>query len=99
MNSSPASLADFVAAGWDRHPKEPGALAADLLAAAELPIIHAGSGIIHAGACDALRRHAAVLRVANVGRTLRESDGERHAASHGGTTAPITTAAPSTRRS
>lgn len=35
--------------------------AADMLAAAELPIIHAGSGIIHAGAYDELRRVAELL--------------------------------------
>jgi acetolactate synthase-1/2/3 large subunit len=35
--------------------------AAGMLAAAELPIIHAGSGIIHAGAYDELRRVAEVL--------------------------------------
>src|SRR5512137_1563778 len=35
--------------------------AADLLSAAELPIIHAGSGIIHAGAYDELRRVAELL--------------------------------------
>lgn len=35
--------------------------AADMLAAAELPIIHAGSGIIHAGAYDELRRVAQLL--------------------------------------
>ncbi len=35
--------------------------AAELLAAAELPIIHAGSGIIHAGAYDELRRVAELL--------------------------------------
>ncbi|HEX9208841.1 MAG TPA: thiamine pyrophosphate-binding protein [Steroidobacteraceae bacterium] len=37
------------------------AQAADLLAAAELPMIHAGSGIIHAGAYDELRRVAELL--------------------------------------
>jgi acetolactate synthase-1/2/3 large subunit len=36
--------------------------AADLLAAAELPIIHAGSGVIHAGAYDELRRVAEILQ-------------------------------------
>jgi acetolactate synthase-1/2/3 large subunit len=35
--------------------------AAEMLAAAELPIIHAGSGIIHAGAYDDLRRVAELL--------------------------------------
>jgi acetolactate synthase-1/2/3 large subunit len=35
--------------------------AAEMLAAAELPIIHAGSGIIHAGAFDELRRVAELL--------------------------------------
>jgi acetolactate synthase-1/2/3 large subunit len=35
--------------------------AAEMLAAAELPIIHAGSGIIHAGAYDELRRVAELL--------------------------------------
>ena len=35
--------------------------AADLLAAAELPMIHAGSGVIHAGAYDELRRVAEIL--------------------------------------
>jgi acetolactate synthase-1/2/3 large subunit len=35
--------------------------AADLLAAAELPIVHAGSGVIHAGAYDELRRVAELL--------------------------------------
>jgi acetolactate synthase-1/2/3 large subunit len=35
--------------------------AAAMLAAAELPIIHAGSGIIHAGAYDELRRVAELL--------------------------------------
>ncbi|MGB5102380.1 MAG: thiamine pyrophosphate-binding protein [Steroidobacteraceae bacterium] len=35
--------------------------AADMLAAAELPMIHAGSGIIHAGAYDELRRVAEAL--------------------------------------
>ena len=38
------------------------AQAADLLAAAELPIIHAGSGVIHAGAYDELRRVAELLQ-------------------------------------
>ena len=36
--------------------------AADMLAAAELPIIHAGSGVIHAGAYDELRRVAELLQ-------------------------------------
>jgi acetolactate synthase-1/2/3 large subunit len=36
--------------------------AADLLAAAEMPIIHAGSGVIHAGAYDELRRVAELLQ-------------------------------------
>jgi len=35
--------------------------AADMLAAAELPIIHAGSGVIHAAAYDELRRVAELL--------------------------------------
>ena len=35
--------------------------AADMLAAAEMPIIHAGSGVIHAGAYDELRRVAELL--------------------------------------
>jgi len=35
--------------------------AADMLAAAELPIVHAGSGVIHAGAYDELRRVAELL--------------------------------------
>ena len=35
--------------------------AADMLAAAELPMIHAGSGIIHAGAYDELRRVSEIL--------------------------------------
>jgi acetolactate synthase-1/2/3 large subunit len=35
--------------------------AAELLAAAELPMIHAGSGVIHAGAYDELRRVAELL--------------------------------------
>ena len=35
--------------------------AAEMLAAAELPIIHAGSGVIHAGAYDELRRVAELL--------------------------------------
>jgi len=35
--------------------------AAEILSAAELPIIHAGSGIIHAGAYDELRRVAELL--------------------------------------
>ena len=38
------------------------AQAADLLAAAEQPIIHAGSGVIHAGAYDELRRVAELLQ-------------------------------------
>ena len=37
------------------------AQAAEVLAAAELPIIHAGSGVIHAGAYDELRRVAELL--------------------------------------
>ena len=37
------------------------AQAAELLAAAELPIIHAGSGVIHAGAYEELRRVAELL--------------------------------------
>ncbi len=36
--------------------------AADLLTAADQPMIHAGSGIIHAGAFDALRRLAELLQ-------------------------------------
>ncbi len=36
--------------------------AADLLTAADQPMIHAGSGIIHAGAFDALRRLAVLLQ-------------------------------------
>ncbi len=36
--------------------------AAEMLAAAELPIIHAGSGVIHAGAYDELRRVAELLQ-------------------------------------
>jgi len=35
--------------------------AAEMLAAAELPMIHAGSGVIHAGACEELRRVAELL--------------------------------------
>jgi acetolactate synthase-1/2/3 large subunit len=35
--------------------------AASMLAAAEMPVIHAGSGVIHAGACDELRRVAELL--------------------------------------
>jgi len=35
--------------------------AADMLADAELPMIHAGSGVIHAGAFDELRRVAEIL--------------------------------------
>jgi acetolactate synthase-1/2/3 large subunit len=35
--------------------------ASDLLAAAELPMIHAGSGVVHAGAFDELRRVADAL--------------------------------------
>jgi acetolactate synthase-1/2/3 large subunit len=35
--------------------------AADLLAAAELPMIHAGSGVIHAGAYEELRRVSEIL--------------------------------------
>ncbi len=36
--------------------------AAEMLAAAEMPIIHAGSGVIHAGAYDELRRVAELLQ-------------------------------------
>jgi len=36
--------------------------AAEMLAAAELPIIHAGSGVIHAGAYEELRRVAELLQ-------------------------------------
>jgi len=43
-------------------PPELVAQAADMLAAAELPIIHAGSGVIHAGAYEELRRVAELLQ-------------------------------------
>jgi len=47
----------------DRMAPAPGQvdLAAEMLAAAELPMIHAGSGIIHADAYDELRRVAELL--------------------------------------
>ena len=67
MNGKVKADVAFWAPHQYRHPDpltptaEQVARAAQLLIAAEVPMIHAGSGIIHAGAYDALRRVAELL--------------------------------------